>query len=326
MTGLIVLEVRLTKACNLRCRHCSVAAGEASYDELGTGEVKALLREARDMGAYYVTFTGGEPLLRRDLTRLVSFSSSLGLKPNLDTNALLLNREKAERLREAGLEILQVSLDGTRETHNYIRGEGAFEGAVRGIKAALASGLRVNLNFTVSKLNFNEIAEVVAIAEELGVSSLSMERFIPTGRGKSDYALSSQEFREAMERFFSLASEVDIKLTTTDPLRVLIDSTIVEHYREEMKHRICGGCTAGIAAVTVSYDGEVYPCPKLEVSLGNIRKESIRDIWEKAELLERLRRREFDCHTCSFINICGGCRAASYAQDNLLGRDPQCWL
>lgn len=326
MSGLIALEVRVTKACNLRCTHCSVDAGEAEYDELRRSEIKDILTQAKEMGAVYVTFTGGEPLLRGDITKLIKFATSIGLKPNIDTNGILLTPEKAEALKRAGVEVLQVSIDGREEVHDRIRGEGAFKAAIKGIENALTAGLHVNINFTLSKANLEEVEHVVMIAQALGVQSLSLERFIPAGRGSMEMALSPQEFRQALSRFFNLARFVQVKLTTTDPLRVLVDERLARAYEKEMRYRICGGCTAGIAALTVSYDGEVYPCPKLEISLGNIRKKSLEEIWESSELLWKLRSREFECSGCRYINLCGGCRAASFAHKNLFGKDPQCWM
>ncbi len=326
MSGLIALEIRVTKACNLKCSHCSVEAGEAEHDELGRSEIKDILEQAKELGAVYVTFTGGEPLIRSDITKLIKYASSIGLKPNIDTNGTLLTAEKAEALKRAGIEVVQISIDGREEVHDRIRGEGSFKAALAGVENALNAGLHVNINFTLSKANLEEVEHVVVLAQTLGVRSLSLERFVPVGRGSQEYELSPQEFRQALRRFFSLANFVGVRLTTTDPLRVLFDERLIKLYEEEMKHRVCGGCTAGIAALTVSYDGEVYPCPKLEVSLGNIRKTSLRDIWENSELLWKLRSREFECSGCRYINLCGGCRAASYAKGNLMSRDPQCWM
>ena len=328
-SGLYAVEIRVTKACNLRCAHCSVAGGEAAHDELGTSEIKLLLEQLADMRVPYVTFTGGEPLLRMDVVKLIGFASSLGLRPNLDTNGMLISPAKAERLKEAGIDLVQVSIDGSQETHEKIRGQGSYAAALRGAREVVKAGIPLHINFTLSKLNINDLEAVAETAESLGARSLSLERFIAIGRGSgmAGQALSREEFREAMLRFFSLAERTQVKLITTDPLRVLVDRALVERYRDELSRRVCGGCTAGIAALTVSYDGEVYPCPKLPVSVGNIREQSIEEIWQESEVLEALRAREFKgrCGTCELVNLCGGCRAEAFARGDYLGEDALCW-
>ena len=328
-SGLYAVEIRVTKACNLRCAHCSVAGGEAAHDELGTSEIKQVLEQLADMRVPYVTFTGGEPLLRRDVVKLIAFASSLGLRPNLDTNGMLISSAKAERLKEAGIDLVQVSIDGSQETHEKIRGQGSYAAALRGAREVVKAKIPLHINFTLSRLNINDLEAVVETAESLGARSLSLERFIAIGRGSgmAGQALSRDEFREAMLRFFSLAERTQVKLITTDPLRVLVDRALVERYRDELSRRVCGGCTAGIAALTVSYDGEIYPCPKLPVNVGNIREQSIEEIWSGGEVLEALRAREFKgrCGTCELVNLCGGCRAEAFARGDYLGEDALCW-
>jgi radical SAM protein with 4Fe4S-binding SPASM domain len=328
-SGLYAVEIRLTKACNLRCAHCSVAGGEAARDELGTSEIKHVLDQLAELRVPYVTFTGGEPLLRRDAIKLIAYASSRGLRPNLDTNGMLINPAKAKRLKEVGIDLVQVSIDGTEETHEKIRGQGSYAAAIRGAREVVRAGIPLHINFTLSKLNLSDLEAVVETASSLGARSLSLERFIAIGRGGAiaEQALSSEEFREALHRFFSLAEHTQVKLLTTDPLRVLIDRKLIERYREEMSRRVCGGCTAGIAALTISYDGEVYPCPKLPLSVGNVREQSIAEIWQGNETLAALRAREFKgrCGECELVNLCGGCRGEAFARGDFLGEDTMCW-
>ncbi len=328
-SGLYAVEIRVTKACNLQCRHCSVAGGEAAKDELGTSEIKHLLEQLAELRVPYVTFTGGEPLLRRDAIKLIAFASSLRLRPNLDTNGMLISQVKARRLKEAGIDLVQVSIDGSQETHERIRGQGSYAAAIRGAREVVKAGIPLHINFTLSRLNIHDLEAVVEVAESLGARSLSLERFIAVGRGSAmaEQALSREEFREALLKFFSLAERTQVKLITTDPLRVLVDRALVERYRDELSRRVCGGCTAGIAALTVSYDGEVYPCPKLPISVGNVREQSIEEIWQESKVLGTLRARDFRgrCSTCELVNLCGGCRAEAFARGDYLGEDAMCW-
>lgn len=326
--GLYTAEIRLTKECNLRCIHCSARAGSKGDFELGTEETKEILRQLAEMGALYVVFTGGEPLLRKDLIELVKHSVVLGLRVSVDSNGTLLSAEKASMLKDAGVSTVQVSIDGSEKLHNAIRGDGAFERAVEGLTNSVAAGIYTTINFTISKINMGEIPDVVRLAEEIGVSGLTTERFAPIGRGNriKEELLQPEEFKKSLEEIFA----ADIRSRCTDPLGVLLRPNVKNSYTsEELRRSIRGGCTAGIAAITISYDGEVYPCPKLEVSCGNIRDRPLLDIWLESDALKPLRYRRLKgrCKDCGLKNICGGCRAVAYAvHGDYLQADPTCFI
>jgi radical SAM protein with 4Fe4S-binding SPASM domain len=327
--GLYTAEIRLTRACNLSCIHCSVSAGKKGEDELTTSEVENIINQLSDMGSQYLVFTGGEPLLRGDVDVLVRLAVEKGLRVSIDTNGLLLSDERVRALKKAGVSTVQVSLDGLESIHDSIRGSGSFKKAVAGIICSLNEGIYTSVNFTVSRLNQNDLAELIDFAKELGIDSLTMERFTPTGRGDQIKPMiqSPGEFRKSIE---TLISAKDIRTNSTDPMAIFFKQKTIERYSEEdLATRICGGCTAGIAAITISYDGEVYPCPKLEISCGNIRKDELLDVWLKNQIIRALRSRSLkgSCGSCKFKNLCGGCRAvASAIHGDYMGTDPGCFI
>jgi len=327
-SGLYTAELRLTKACNLRCRHCSVSGGERAVNELTSIETKRLIESLSRMGAHYIVLTGGEPLLCRDIVAHVRHARALGLKVLLDTNGTLMTQQLARKLKRAGLGMVQVSIEGSEKTHELIRGEGSFERALTGAENAIQAGMPVGINFTVSRLNRDELKAVAEIARSIGARSLSLERFVAVGRGKGmrEKTLGAREFREVLAEFYSLNG---IRKICTDPLALLLREGLLSSYdAEELERRICGGCTAGIAAVCISYDGEVYPCPKLEVSCGNVRRQPLERIWMESAVLNEMRRRSVKgrCMSCRLRNLCGGCRAAAYAEKgDYLAEDPACF-
>ncbi len=327
--GLYTAEIRLTRACNLSCRHCSVRAGEAGLNELTSKEVKNLIAQLAEMDARYLIFTGGEPLLREDVAELTQFAASRGLRVSIDTNGVLLSKEKSRDLRRAGVSTIQVSIDGSRKTHDYIRGKGAFEKATEGISNAVSEGLYTSVNFTVSRLNQKELPPVIQFSKSLGAKALTMERLAPVGRGSNlkKEAQSPEEFKESLKILFN---ETDLKTNSTDPLAVFMKKEVLKSYREEdLFDRIRGGCTAGIAALTISSDGEVYPCPKLELSCGNVRDSGLKVIWLESPVLKKLRFRELKgtCGICRWKNLCGGCRAVAQAYSgDCLNQDPGCFI
>ncbi len=326
--GLYTAEIRLTKECNLRCVHCSANAGIRGDFELGTEEVKEVLEQLAEVGALYIVFTGGEPLLRDDLMKLVKHSTALGLRTSVDSNGTLLTAEKAAILKGSGVSTVQISIDGSEKLHDSIRGAGAFKRAVEGIRNSMDAGVYTTINFTISRMNMGEIPAVVRLARELGVNGLTTERFAPIGRGDriKEELLRPDEFKKSLANIFA----ADIRSRCTDPLGILLRPDVKNGYTpEELQKNICGGCTAGIAAITISYDGEVYPCPKLEVSCGNIRDSPLLDIWLESETLKplRFRRLKGRCGTCGLKNLCGGCRAIAYAvHGDYLQTDPTCFV
>jgi radical SAM protein with 4Fe4S-binding SPASM domain len=327
--GLYTAEIRLTRGCNLSCRHCSVGAGSKCEDELTTEEVKEIINQLSDLGAIYLVFTGGEPLLNGNLIKLVEHAVSKGLRVSIDTNGTLLTSERAEALKNAGVSTIQVSLDGNREVHDSIRGEGAFEKSVNGIRNSIREGVYTAVNFTISRLNQKDLPEVITLSRELGARKLTMERFAPLGRGKGimDMSLDPKEFKYSLE---ILSNAKGIQTNSTDPLAVFTKEGLAQSYsKDDLRKRVCGGCTAGIAAITISYDGEVYPCPKLEVSCGNVRNSRLLDIWLNSRAIKdlRFRRLKGRCGHCDWKNLCGGCRAVAGAvSGDYLETDPACFV
>jgi radical SAM protein with 4Fe4S-binding SPASM domain len=327
--GLYSVEIRLTKACNLVCGHCSVGAGKKAEGELRPSEVRALIDQVSKIGARYLVFTGGEPLLCKELIPLVEHAAKKGLIVSVDTNGTLLSRENAKALKNAGVSNVQISIDGAKKTHDSIRGQGSFERAVLGIKSCVLEDIPTIINFTVSKLNQKDLLAVADLARTLEVGLLSMERFAPTGRGVeiSGALQKPEEFKESLE---ILLGARGIETNSTDPLSIFLkEETLNSYSKKELTGRLCGGCTAGVAALTVSYDGEVYPCPKLEISCGNIRSSDLLGIWMGSDILNSLRYRKLKgaCGVCGWKNLCGGCRAVAHAlTGDFLSEDPTCFI
>jgi radical SAM protein with 4Fe4S-binding SPASM domain len=219
----------------------------------------------------------------------VSFGSDIGLKLSLATNGLLLSEEKAMELKKAGLNEVLLPIDGVQETHDRIRGEGSFEGVMRAARAARKAGIELVVDPCISKWNLREIDDILDISEGLGAKGAIFFHFIPLGRGVCFRGELSED-----EYVFSSA--------------------------------LAPGCRAGIAILCVKPDGNVTPCPNLEISVGNIRKKSLNELWN-ASLLQKLRKREVGgrCGDCRYKDICGGCRARAFVKYNdPFAEDPLC--
>jgi len=338
------VQCHLTERCNLRCTHCYQTGG--GTDELSLGEIRDLLAEIKDMleawtKAYQLEFasslnvTGGEPFLRRDLFEILGDMRSLGFGVYLLTNGTLIDAEKAAQLAALGVKGVQVSIEGPEEIHDSIRGRGSFAASGRGISHLVAAGLKVTLNATLSELNGDRFREMIAICTSLGAQRLGFSRLVPSGRGAGIVGrmLEPERVREIYEEIFS--NPVDgLEIVTGDPIASQMRTGDTD-MAGDCGFIATGGCAAGISGLTILPDGTVVPCRRLPLPLGNVRTDSLREIWAESEILEQLRdRRQYRgrCGACRRWAQCRGCRAIAYFDsrarggEDILADDPQCFI
>jgi len=326
-----MISWNLTRSCNLRCDHCYRDAGPDAGDvesELSTEEGFELLNELKEEGFMLVILSGGEPLIRDDLEELVEHASDIGLRPVLGTNAVDVKRERLESLKEAGLKGAAVSLDSVDpETHDEFRGfEGAWEKAVSSIEKMVDVGIPVQINMTVSELNYDELDEMVEFAEELGARAVHPFFLVPTGRGKEieSSSLRAERYQKMIEKTLEKMDGTELELKPTCAPQFMVQAE-----KMEKSLRYSRGCLAGVSYCCVLPEGEVHVCPYLPVKAGDLREESFSEIWNESEVFEKLREfenYEGECGECPNIDICGGCRARAYfySDGDYLAADPWC--
>ncbi|GAG93505.1 unnamed protein product, partial [marine sediment metagenome] len=191
----VLSEIALTYRCNLNCEFCYV--GDKKYGELNTNDTKKILFKIyHEAKVPSVSFTGGEPLLRKDIRTLVEYAAKIGLWINVITNGTLLTREIVENLKKAGLSSAQVSIEGPNSAiHDAITGiPGSFNRTVRGLKLLLEADIPVHTNTTVSRNNVNHLEKILLLAKKIGLSRLSMNLLIPCG---SAFSKKIKKFRSA---------------------------------------------------------------------------------------------------------------------------------
>jgi radical SAM protein with 4Fe4S-binding SPASM domain len=337
------IQWHLTERCNLRCLHC-YQSGDGSSEELSRTEILAVLAEVAEMlsawsDSYQLRFspsfnvTGGEPFLRRDLFEILAAMRDRGFAVYLLSNGTLIDRRRAAKLAGLGVGGVQISLEGSEEVHDRIRGRGSFAASRRGVEYLLGAGLQVTLNTTLSELNVDEFPKMAAIAAELGVKRLGFSRLVPSGRGAAlaGRMIAPDRLREIYGSVMALAP-AGLEIVTGDPVASLMRSP---DGNDDLGVVATGGCAAGISGLTILADGTVTPCRRLALPLGNVRRDSLRTIWADSEILERLRdRRQYlgKCGTCPKWAHCRGCRAIAFADSQLRGEadylaaDPQCFL
>ena len=159
-----VVVWNMTKRCNLKCVHCYAQAVPVDgADDISTEQAKTMIDDLAAYGAPVMLFSGGEPLVRKDLVELASHATSKGMRAVISTNGTLITKEKARELKGVGLSYVGISLDGMEEVHDRFRGvPGAFRKALEGVANCQAEGLKVGLRFTINKRNVGEIPGIFA--------------------------------------------------------------------------------------------------------------------------------------------------------------------
>ncbi len=313
-----------TRACNLKCPHCYRDAGEKAPRELDFAEAQELLRQLREAGFRVLVFSGGEPLLRPDLLALVREARTLGLRPVLGTNGTLITRAVARSLKEAGVEAVGISIDSLcQERHDAFRGvPGAWKAAVAGLENCRAAGISVQVHTTVFPWNRAEVLEITRFAASLGARGHHVFFFVPTGRGREEEALGPEETEELLGELVRAQERFPLELKPTCAPQFL------RHARQlRVKTRYRRGCLAGISYCVVGPEGDVYPCPYLDLKVGNVRAAPFSAIWRESPVLRALRAQRYSgyCGACAYRRVCGGCRARAFAATgDYLAGDPSC--
>jgi len=330
----LLVSWNITRLCNLACGHCYLDATRRRHgtrEELDTAAARRIVGDVAALapGAMLV-FSGGEPLLRRDLATLVREAAAQGLAPVIGTNGTLLSERQARRLKEAGTAGVGISVDSADAAfHDRLRGvPGAWRAALRGAAAARRAGLALLLQVTLFEENRNDLAALADIAESLGAVALNFFFLVCTGRGATQTDLTSAAYEETLTRI--------VELQRTRP-RLILRARCAPHLRRLLGLRAGDGdrhyaawssaCLAGRGYFRITARGEVTPCPYIPMIIGNLATDSLREIWERHPQLLRLRTElpAGKCGDCDFRYSCGGCRARAFARcGDLLAEDPNC--
>lgn len=208
----------LTYACNLKCKHCYSTAGKPWRDELSKEEAIKAVDILADAGVTAIAFSGGEPLLRKDFFDIAGYASTKGMFVAVATNGTLITKEAARKIKEVGIGFVQISLDGTKQTHENFRGiKGIYDRVIEGIRNAESEGLTVCISTTATKLNAFDIPSMMDLAEELGVEWFMLYNFIPTGRGGFEIDLAAGEKEKLLRELWNRLKATGINFMSTAP-------------------------------------------------------------------------------------------------------------
>ena len=335
----------ITEKCNLRCSHCYQDNYRNSSD-MSIQELKDIANKLFPTLSKWkkkgdISITGGEPFVRKDLFSFLEYLDSSEEISNLDilSNGTMITDEIGEKLKKiTKLNSIQISLDGASpETHDGIRGHGAFEKVINGIKILNCHGIDVNIMFTLQRCNMKDVTSLIDLAIKEGARGLTVERLVPTGSadGAKDSLLSPGEIRDTFQCISDRAdSEYEkrtrLRLLKYRPLWINIDPRRAKAGANTTPYRELGAvCSIGLDGLCILPDATVLPCRRLPIPIGNLKKDSLEKIWFTSDLLWQIRDKhnlKGKCNSCEFIPRCSGCRAMAYAcTGDYLAEDPQCW-
>jgi PqqA peptide cyclase len=322
------LLAELTYACPLHCPYCSNPLNLADYgDELTTAEWLRVVAEAKELGVLQVHLSGGEPLLRRDLLEIVRGASDLGLYTNLITSAIGFSPRRAEQLRAAGLDHVQISVQAAEAAaSDRIAGLPSFERKLAAARLTKKLGWPLTMNVVLHRDNIDEIARILDLAEELGADRIELAntQYYGWALRNRDALLPSRAQLERAEVAVRAARE---RLKE----RMEIIYVIPDYYSRYPKPCMDGW---GRRQLTVVPNGDVLPCPTahtLPLPRASVREHSLAWIWERSPLFRRFRGTDWmpdPCRGCDRRELdFGGCRCQAFQLTGDAARtDPVCHL
>ncbi len=327
---LVLWEV--TRACGLACHHCRAdAQRQRSPGELDTAQSLALLDHIRtEFGEVLVVFTGGDPLLRTDLTTLIRHAADIGLRPTITPSATpLLTVWRIDELAAAGIRRFALSLDGAdAATHDAFRGvPRTFATTCAALSHLQDRGLEIQINSSIGKHNRMQLSQIADLVEWYGTKLWSAFLLVPTGRADSSSIGSAADHEGVYRELADLSASrpFDIKTTAGQP-----------YYRVQAQRgrnaraglRAVEPVNDGKGVVFVDHHGDVQPSGFLAASCGNVLRTPLAEIYRTHPLFLALRdpdQLQGKCGRCEYRSLCGGSRSRAFAlTGDALAADPTC--
>ena len=307
----ISVHLDITYRCNERCVHCYLDHDD--HGEMTTTEIKDILGQFADAGVFFLTISGGEVLMRRDFFDIVEHARSLLLNVQIKTNGVMIHEKEAKRLRELGVEQIQISVYSHRpEVHDAItKLPGSLKRTLNAIRFLQSQGLKVTIANVLMKPNLSDSAGVMALAKELGASYTLDPTITPKMDGDRSILSLRAPASDIKQAFVNPALVGDVEEFCAPPPPA--DDNIMEGYP----------CSAGHTGCYVTPYGDVFPCVQFPLPSGNLRTQTFLDIWRNSSQLKEVRSiRAKDlptCSSCSHVGTCTRCPGLAYMEGNMRG-------
>lgn len=331
----------VTRACAFSCVHCRAdAQHRRNPGELSTDEGYALIDRLADFGSPILVFTGGDPMMRKDLFDLIAHADKRGLRCSLTPTATALPTvARLKRAQEAGIRRIALSLDApTPEVHDDFRKvNGSWERTMNILHNAHEIGLSAQINTTITRHNLDLLPDMVKFVREVGAVQWSLFFLVPMGRGQELSMITPEEHERVFNWLYDLAQagDFDIKATAAPMYRRVAaqrggswTGAGAGYAFADGLDRPMKGVNDGRGFLFISHLGEIQPSGFLPITVGNVRDDDIVDVYRNHELFRGLRDPRLlkgKCGACEFATICGGQRGRAYAvTGDPFASDPAC--
>ncbi|GMU39350.1 MAG: mycofactocin radical SAM maturase [Chloroflexota bacterium] len=339
----------LTRACALACVHCRAEAQPQRHpEELSTAEALGVVDQLADLAPPVLVLTGGDPLMRPDLFELAGYAIQRGLRVAVSpTTTVLVTRERLERLRDLGVSMVHISLDGAdAETHDGFRGvAGTYDRAIGTLEALQGLRIPVQVGTTLGRHNLHQMDEMATLVGGFGVRMWSVFFLVPTGRATARQMITAPEAEAAWDWLAALSERAPFAVRTTAAPQYRRTMMLRARARGGGPVRLAGagyqidesvagprmqGVNDGKGFLFIDHRGNLCPSGFLQLSAGNVRTDPIASVYRESPLFRSLRdpsQLTGRCGRCTFAELCGGSRARAFATSgDYLGDDPLCML
>lgn len=323
----ISVNWNLTDMCNFECKHCYSSEIRRTKRELSTEEVIYGLKKLKKAGVEFVTFGGGESLLRADIWEILGKCHELNLDFRIITNGYIVDKQICTELKKNNIMELLISLDGPNSyIHDKFRNKnGSFERVVNAIKQAQKQDIDIMILTNLNKYNYKYLQDFFPLIENLNIKKWRINEIKELGNGAKNcdsLSLSKDEVKECHLQLFEFEK--------SNVCSILYDSIFCIYKSPSDYEKALPGCHCGRMSLALRPNGDICPCVYYDIVLGNILKDKIESIWNESEILKEIRNKkpEGKCLKCKFYNNCrGGCFARSYLVYGDINQcDPLCWL
>lgn len=334
-----VAQIEVTSRCNMNCIHCRGKNSKCSkVVDMPFWAIKKAIDFAvdnSDNNFVEIVLSGGEPLLHPELDKILDYCESLNILKEITTNGSLIDDDFVKKLIKYNITNISVSLDShIPEKHDLIRNSpGAYNKVINAIKIMKKNNINCRIRATISKLNFEEMEDIVLKAIEIGVDTLVLGPIMPVGNAINSSELlfqNSSEFKEFIDKFYLLKEKYKgiINIITNECLHGIkyLD------FNDENQNGIyeLNGCTAGITSFNVLINGDVTPCSMFHKKIMNLyESNNLENDYKNSSVIKSLLDRNYSgkCGKCINKYECGGCRVrAEYYTGDCLGEDKMCWI
>ena len=310
----------LTMGCNLRCRHCGSACRQKLEGELTSEEAMEVARQICEMKPRWVALSGGEPLMRNDWDAIAHFLVSNGVEVRMISNGTLITDGIAKRIKNCGISLVSISVDGTEEIHNLVRGNGVFRKVLNAFDSLKRNGVRIGVNTTLMKDNIGMLDEMYQLFSDCGVCSWQLQTGLPEGRlsDHKDLVLDTFEIKKVIDFAYQKNQAQGMKIFLAETIGYFTKNEILARMLAlgTEKPVYFSGCNAGIRSLGILHNGDVVGCTsirKKEFIEGNLRNQSLLEIWTAPDAFAWRRKMKIadlgeKCQRCKYVQKCmGGC-------------------